>query len=77
MTNHLVRPIMKMHAVFVRAIIQVVLDGLNKTEMINMETENLQCSMDINRLEIKEIDQLSKFIENARQQVQGNGKKVE
>jgi class 3 adenylate cyclase len=56
---------------------EVVLDGLNKTEMINMETENLQCSMDINRLEIKEIDQLSKFIENARQQVQGNGKKVE
>ena len=56
---------------------EVVLDGLNKTEMINMETENLQCSMDINRLEIKEIDQLAKFIEDARQQVQGNGNKVE
>ena len=56
---------------------EVVLDGLNKTEMINMETENLQCSMDINRLEIKEIDQLAKFIEDARQQVQGNGQKVE
>ena len=56
---------------------EVVLDGLNKTEMINMETENLQCSMDINRLGIKELDQLAKFIEDARQQVQGNGKKVE
>ena len=53
---------------------EVVLDGLNKTEMINMETENLQCSMDINRLEIEEIDQLSKFIEEAKQQIQGNGK---
>jgi len=56
---------------------EVVLDGLNKTEMINMETENSQCSMNINRLGIKEIDQLAKFIEDARQQVQGNGKKVE
>ena len=58
-------------------VFEVVLDGPNKTEMINIETENLQCSMDINRLEIEEIDQLAKFIEDARQQVQGNGKKVE
>ena len=58
-------------------VFEVVLDGLNKAEMINIETEHLRCSMDINRLEIEEIDQLAKFIEDARQQVQGNGKKVE
>ena len=58
-------------------VFEVVLDGLNKTEMINMETENSQCSMNISRLGIKEIDQLAKFIEDARQQVQENGKKVE
>jgi hypothetical protein len=58
-------------------VFEIVLDGSNKAEMINIETEHLRCSMDINRLEIKEIDQLAKFIEDARQQVQGNGKKVE
>ena len=58
-------------------VFEIVLDGSNKAEMINIETEHLRCSMDINRLEIEEIDQLAKFIEDARQQVQGNGKKVE
>ena len=58
-------------------VFEVVLDGSNKTELLKFETDNSQCSMNISQLGIEEIDQLAKFIEDAKQQVQGNGKKIE
>ena len=58
-------------------VFEVVLDGSNKTELLKFETDNSQCSMNISQLGIEEIDQLAKFIEDAKKQVQRNAKKIE
>ena len=48
-----------------------------KSELLKFETDNSQCSMNISQLGIEEIDQLAKFIEDAKKQVQKNGKEIE
>ena len=52
---------------------EVVLDTTKVPERINIELENLECSMDIKGLKIEEIDKLTEFIEEAKQRIQENG----
>ena len=58
-------------------VFEVVLDGSNKPQQINFQTENSQCSMNISQLEVEEIDRLAEFIEGARQQINVYRKEIE
>ncbi len=52
---------------------EVILDRTKAPERLNIELENLRCSMDINGLKIEEIDKLTDFIEDAKRKIQENG----
>ena len=51
---------------------EVVLHEIDYAEMVNIETENLKCSIDLNGLKIEEIDQLTKFVQETKQRIKGN-----
>jgi class 3 adenylate cyclase len=48
---------------------EVLLDGLTKTDCINLVTENLKCSIDLKKLDIGEINELTAFIEGAKRRI--------
>ncbi len=48
---------------------EVVPDGSKETGRIDLETENLKCSLNLNLLEVRELDELSSFIEEAKQKI--------
>ena len=54
---------------------QVCLDINQKTNLLSIETEHLQCNLDIDRLSIDEINQLTKFVEEARKKIDHNSNK--
>ena len=53
---------------------QVVLDTEQKTNTLNIETENLHCSLNIDEIDIDEIDKLMQFIEDAKPKIKKTGK---
>jgi adenylate cyclase len=48
---------------------QVILDDAKKIDRINLETENLKCSIDLNQLDLKELEELTSFIDQAKQKI--------
>ena len=53
---------------------QVVLDAGEKPNTLNIETENLYCSLNIDRLAIDEINKLTHFIEDAKRKIENTDK---
>ena len=53
---------------------EVNLGKINSAEMINIQTDNLKCSIDINGISVEEIDKLSKFIQEAKRTIKVNSK---
>lgn len=53
---------------------QVVLDAGEKPNTLNIETENLYCSLNINRTAIDEINKLTHFIEDAKRKIENTDK---
>jgi class 3 adenylate cyclase len=48
---------------------EVVLDAVDRVEIVDMKTKNTKCSIDINGLELEEIDQLTKFVQEAKKRI--------
>ena len=46
-----------------------ILDGEKKANRLTYETSNLQCSMDIDNLEMDEVRELTEFIEDAQKNI--------
>ena len=53
---------------------QVVLDTGEKPNTLNIETENLHCSLNIDRLAIDEVNKLTQFIEDAKRKIENTDK---
>ena len=53
---------------------QVVLDVGEKPKTLNIETENLHCSLNIDRLSIDEVNKLEQFIEDAKRKIESTDK---
>ena len=53
---------------------QVVLDTGEKPNTLNIETENLHCSLNIDRLAIDEVNKLVQFIEDAKRKIENTNK---
>ena len=53
---------------------QVVLDTGEKPNTLNIETENLHCSLNIDRLAIDEVNKLEQFIEDAKRKIESTDK---
>ena len=53
---------------------QVVLDTGEKPNTLNIETENLHCSLNIDRLAIDEVNKLVQFIEDVKRKIENTDK---
>jgi len=50
-------------------VFEVILDGEKKANRLTYESSNLQCSMDIDNLEMDEVRELTEFIEDAQKNI--------
>ena len=48
---------------------EVVLREKDYAKTVKLETENLKCNIDLSALKIEEIDQLSKFVQEAKKRI--------
>ena len=48
---------------------EIVPRGSKSMDRINLETKNLKCIMDLKKLDLKELDELSSFIEKAKKRI--------
>ena len=53
---------------------QVVIDAGEKPNTLNIESEDLHCSLNIDRLAIDEINKLTQFIEDAKRKIENTDK---
>jgi len=50
-------------------VFEVILDGAKKEDRLTFKTSNLECSMDIDNLEMDEVRELTEFIEAAQKNI--------